>query len=196
MKSTVGRAAGARAVATLLVAAVLAFGASAAASMALAVSLEQLVARADHIVLARAVAKQSLFDAHGRIVTDVELVVERSEKGPSRPGDSLVVRSLGGVVDGIATRVIGAPTFEVGQRQLLFAIDDPEGRGVVHTLELSQGLMRVFERDGAPWVHGGGEGLALRKRREDGTLAATGAGADRPLDELLARVRELLEASK
>jgi len=163
------------------------------ATMSLAVSLQALVAEADQIVIARTLSMPCLRDARGRIVTDVELRVERAEKGQARPDDLLVVRRLGGELDGIGMRAEGSPLFRPDEDQLLFLLghlDDPW----LTTLELSQGQMRIFERDTERWIAGGGDGLALMRRGSGGSLKRAAHRGPRPLSDVLAEVRDLLKA--
>jgi hypothetical protein len=159
--------------------------------MSLVASLQALVAQADQIVVARTLSMHCLRDARGLIVTDVELVVVRTEKGDARPDDLLVVRRLGGELDGIGMRAEGSPVFRPGEEQLLFLLgarDDPW----LTTLELSQGQMRIFERDTERWVEGGGEGLTLMRHAGAGALKRASHRGPRPLLDVLTEVRALL----
>lgn len=167
---------------------------AAQASVVEALDLPGLVANAKVIVLGKAVAEQSHYDEHGRIVTDVELIVETCEKGGLQPGASIVVRRLGGVVNGIGMRIEGEPTFQIGERTLLFG----EGsQKALRPVGMSQGAMRVSEVNGQTWVRSAAAGLALMKRTPDGKLVKSQASMNEPklLADVLAEVRALVTQS-
>src|SRR5690349_19414485 len=90
------------------------------ATLVEALDLQTLVDEAEQVVLARVIGQQSLFDARGRIVTDVALQVEESIKGDQAPGAAITVRRLGGVVGDQGMRVAGEPSFETGETVVLF----------------------------------------------------------------------------
>src|SRR4051812_5011887 len=78
-------------------------------SMVQAMDLAELVQEAEVVAVARVMGQQSSYDERGRIVTDIQMQVERSEKGDAAPGASVVVRRLGGELDGLAMRIEGEP---------------------------------------------------------------------------------------
>ncbi len=178
------------------------FSLDARASVVEALDLATLVADADVIVVAEAVAEQAHYDELGRIVTDFEMRVERTEKGPYREGETVVVRRLGGVVDGIGMRIEGEPSFTLGEQTLLFGesrvMDQKSGVAVLRPVGMSQGAMRIFEADGKRMVRSGAAGLALLGRDAQGKLVKARAALDGPkaLDELLGEVRTLVASQK
>jgi hypothetical protein len=94
---------------------------AARATSVLAPTFAELVAESDSIVRGTVTAVRSeTFDSpQGRgIHTFVTLRVERALKGT--PGDSVTLRLLGGTVGPRTLRVVGLPSFAVGQRQLVF----------------------------------------------------------------------------
>lgn len=94
---------------------------AARATSVLAPTFAELVAESDTIVRGTVTAVRSeAFDSpQGRGVhTFVTLRVERTLKGT--PGDTVTLRLLGGTVGPRTLRVVGLPTFAVGQRQLVF----------------------------------------------------------------------------
>ena len=94
---------------------------AARATSVLAPTFAELVAEADTIVRGTVTAVRSeTFDSPQGpgIHTFVTLRVERALKGT--PGDSVTLRLLGGTVGPRTLRVVGLPTFAVGQRQLVF----------------------------------------------------------------------------
>jgi hypothetical protein len=167
---------------------------SARASVVQALDLAGLVANAHVIVLGKTVAQQSHYDAHGRIVTDIEVIVESCEKGGLQAGESVLIRRLGGVVNGVGMRIEGEPTFQIGERTLLF------GHGPIAALRpvgMSQGALRVTESAGESWVRSAAAGAALVERGADGALNKAQAAMNeaRPLADVLREIRSLVAQS-
>jgi hypothetical protein len=103
----------------------------------------------------------------------------------------VVLRFAGGAVDGMREEIAGMPSFEVGDRVVVFA---RHGRLVSPIVGFHQGLFRVVDRKGVPVVLNEGrfpvtrvEGQALRFGS-----TAEGAGSAMALDLFLDRVREAL----
>ncbi len=131
--------------------------------------LATLDARADEIFVGTVERVSSRFVSAERrgIVTDVTLRCDRQVLGV-RAGGRLVVRHLGGEVEGRGQRVFGEASFVVGEQVLLFA----------------------SKRSGAYWPVGMAQG-ALHVRRDDAGLprvrtdlggADLGVGSAPPLD--------------
>lgn len=163
------------------------------ASMVEALDLPGLVGRADLIVVGQVVAQESHYDEHGRIVTDAEMLIESREKGDAARGESVVIRRLGGVVNGLGMRVEGEASYAIGQRTLLFASRLPRG-DVFRAVGLSQGAMTIEERAGERWVTSTNAGAALVQRGTKGRLVAARAALPEPrrLEELLTEIRALI----
>jgi len=90
-------------------------------------NLQQLTQGAEMIVVGRCIAIKSAWDAQRmRISTYVSYDVEETIKGGLRD-QQIVVKTLGGTVGSITQMMVGGPTFEVGERALLFltASDEP-----------------------------------------------------------------------
>lgn len=165
---------------------------TARASLVEALDLPTLVAESDQVVVARVLALDSHFDEHGQIVTDVTMQVEESVKGPLAPGAAVTVRRKGGTVGDIGMRVSGEPSFTVGETVVLFAARSTGG--VLRPVGMSQGALRVFEKDGARWARGANGGVSTVKRNKSGKLehAAGPLPTPRRLDELLGELRSLV----
>jgi hypothetical protein len=103
-------------------------------------SLADLARRADLCLVGRAVARES-FWREGRILTRVTVQAEEVWKGAAGPTQSVEVLTLGGVVGGLAQRVDGAVTVDVGERVALLLAREPGGAFV--PLGLWQGVFRV-----------------------------------------------------
>ncbi len=125
----------------LLVAAAICVASVAHATVLVPLDTRALVTRADRVVLGTVESQVARWsDDHQAIFTEVTIRVTRSYKGTLQPGQTVVVRREGGVVDGIGMRVYGAATFTVGEEALVFL----EQRGAaVYTVGMTQGKLRV-----------------------------------------------------
>lgn len=114
-----------------------------ASSVGSPLSISELAARADVIVLGVVVGARSAWDDTGSvIVTVVDVRPEELLKGG--PGPSVLrVRHLGGRVGDQAMVVAGAPSFADGERVLLFLAGDP--RRELTVVGLAQGKFTVTQ---------------------------------------------------
>lgn len=116
--------------------------ASARSTSILPPTFDELVARADEVILARVVARQSSWvtSRSGRaIVTDVTFAIERTLKGEWRIQRTL--EFLGGTVGEDTLTVVGIPEFLVNDRDVLFVRDT--GRPASPLVGFSYGRFRV-----------------------------------------------------
>lgn len=111
----------------------------AAATTAVQLDLEGLVANSNRIVVGD-VAEVESFRRDGRILTDVTLEIEHNWKGEG-PG-VVTIRQPGGRIGDIVTHVPGTPTFETGQRVVLF-LEPKDNPDVCVTTGLSQGAFQI-----------------------------------------------------
>ncbi|HET7535542.1 MAG TPA: hypothetical protein VFJ90_03755 [Candidatus Didemnitutus sp.] len=98
-----------------------AFAARLAATTVVAPSFDQLVAQADYVVRAVVKSVNSEWRTEGEnkhIITKVELDVREVMKG--NPPQPLVLELLGGRIGNVEMKVEGAPTFFVGDEDILF----------------------------------------------------------------------------
>jgi hypothetical protein len=118
----------------------------------------ELVAEAETIARGTVTAVRSeAFDSpQGRgIHTFVTVRVERTLKGT--PADTVTLRLLGGTVGKRTLRVVGVPTFAIGQRQLVFVARNGEvmcpligaGHGRYHVLTDTATQREYLTRDNA-----------------------------------------------
>ena len=101
--------------------AVLLAASSAQPTTIIAPTFDEMVARAESVVVARVAAIQSswVVSRDGRtIVTDVTLSIEQTLKGPTHAERTL--EFLGGTVGDDTLRVVDMPAFHVGDRDVLF----------------------------------------------------------------------------
>jgi hypothetical protein len=119
----------------------------ASATLMRAHSVESLTRAASLVVRGRVLGSAAAWnEAHNRIYTHTEIRLEAVwHSADASPGDTVVVRTLGGVVDGIGQRVSGVPRFEPGSDVVLFLTDLPRGAGY-RVVGLSQGAFRVEAR--------------------------------------------------
>ncbi len=126
-------------------------------------TLQTLTQRAEMIVVGRCTAIKSAWNAERTLIsTYVSYDVEETIKGGV--GDQqIVVKTLGGTVGSITQMVVDGPTFEVGERALLFltASDEPatfriQGlpRGKLRIYSDSRTGERVLMRDASRLMHG------------------------------------------
>lgn len=162
--------------------------ATASATISEALSLEQLVQRADYVVVATAQAEQARRDSRGRIVTDFTLRVDEVMKGSASRGATLVMTSLGGAIGDIGMRVEGEPHPAIGARYVLFLRTMRDGR-TLRAVGMSQGVMEVQVQAGTPTVMPGGGGLALMQRVQGGQLVPAPAALLHPEPWAIVRAR-------
>ena len=169
---------------------VLAAAQTAHATLSDALSLSELVAQSERVVVVTCESEAALRDHFGRIVTDYQVHVEEGMHGEARPGDELTVRSLGGDLGDLGMRIEGEPVLEVGHRYLLFlrAARTASGARVMRPVGMSQGALPIQEQHGVLTVLPGGAGLALVRRARGGQLVPAPSALLHP--EALERVRE------
>jgi len=92
---------------------------SAYASTAIALSLEDLVDRSDSVVVALPKSKVSRWES-GRIVTYTTVAIDTAVAGSGKAGDSMVIRTLGGVVDDIGQITHGEAVLPIDKPVMLF----------------------------------------------------------------------------
>ncbi|MCC6748820.1 MAG: hypothetical protein IT371_14265 [Deltaproteobacteria bacterium] len=163
------------------------------ATMMVAMSLHQLAGRADRIFVGRVLKAESHWSEDGRhIVTDTTFEVQQGVHG-AKDGERVVVRRLGGSVNGIGMRVAGSPTFRPGETTLLFTEVRAGHRYVVGMM---QGVFPVQRtEDGRITVARTLGGLSLVKRTDDGLRAAEqpkDLAARQPLDLFVQHIRRAL----
>jgi hypothetical protein len=166
------------------------------ASVAVALSLEELTASADEVLLVESVGERSRYDERGRIVTDVTLEVHDSMKGRHAAGEQVELTFLGGAVGDVGMRVPGEAHLPVGREAIVFTRRGADGRG--RTVGMSQGVLPVVRAQGRATVHPGGHGLHLvpadpAARTARAASALTGPA---PLDDVLDHIRSIVASQR
>jgi len=107
------------------------------------VSLKQLGMATEAVVRARVVSVESRWSDDGEvIVTYATLEVSRSLRGGLFAGERIVVKELGGSVDGFAVAAIGFPQFNAGDELVVF-LGRWDDDGNYRVAEYGQGIFRV-----------------------------------------------------
>ncbi|MGH7265988.1 MAG: hypothetical protein ACREMB_14260 [Candidatus Rokuibacteriota bacterium] len=155
----------------------------AGASVVTHMDLEALV-RASSVIVRGDVESVESRLQNGRIHTEVTIRVDEGLKGAAG-GGRVVLRQLGGSVGGYSKVVAGAPTFQTGERVVVFA--EPLKTGALTVTGLFQGKYRI--------VDSGGQPVVVRESAGQDTRVVGGSGgsdAGQPLSEFLDRVRALV----
>jgi hypothetical protein len=149
-----------------------------------ALALEGLTAAADEVFIAEAISESVHRDDRGRIVTDLRLRVAESLAGERSAGEEVVLRCLGGSIDGVGMRVAGEAQLAVGETAVVFA--RRSDGGWLRAVGMSQGVLPMRPSAEGWWVEPGGAGLTLVRRGSSGRLVPGTAALERatPLAEL------------
>lgn len=156
----------------------------AAASTFLYQSQAELVAHAEAVVQGRIVEVHSFWNAeHTAILTEATLEVEDTVVGAAPTYVNL--RTFGGRVGNYVIEAHGFPTFQLGERMLVFL--EPEQDGAQKVLGYQQGQFRIQGEPGREMaVPAFGSGARVLRR--DGTEAP--APKPMPLAQLKQQLRE------
>jgi hypothetical protein len=176
---------GVRTLSALFAVAALALALPAGASTFLAVSREELVSRAEAVVLGRVVEVSSFWNReHTAILTEATFEVEDTVVGVAPT--YLTLRTFGGRVGNYIIEAHGFPRFVLGEKLLLFL--EPEHDGAHKVLGYLQGQYRVRnDTQGRPIAEPLFDAGA-RILRPDGTFAPA------PRPQALAELRNELRA--
>jgi hypothetical protein len=102
----------------------------------------EMIQLSDDIVVATAQSSTVMRDAIGRIVTVATLRIEEVLKGSRASGQELQLTELGGILEGRALVVGGAPRYESGRRYLVFTSANRFGDPITYSLALGQFELR------------------------------------------------------
>jgi len=165
------------------------------ATVMVKIDLDGLVGRADGILVGNVEKVASHWSEDKRyIVTDVTVEVTQSVHGVA--DKHLVIRRLGGSVDGVGMRVSGSPMFSPGEQVLLFTEKRGNHRWIVG---MSQGVYRITrDASGRRFVNRRLNGLTFAKkseRRGVKLMAATRSSDNNgeSLDTFIERIRETVK---
>jgi hypothetical protein len=119
----------------------------ASASAAISLTVQDLVDRADAIVVAIPKSRVSRWE-NGKIVTYTTISIDTNVAGAGKSGDSMIVRTLGGTVDKIGQQVSGEATLPIDTPMVLFLRPLPAGItgvpvGARSVVGMAQGALRI-----------------------------------------------------
>jgi hypothetical protein len=120
-----------------VVALLLALAVPAGASTFLAQNRAELVAQSDAVVQGEVLSVESFWTPSGRIIV-TQAMVRVTETIAGEAPTVLVVRTFGGTVDGFTVEAHGFPTFQQGDRLLLFVENQKDGSVEVTGYRLGQ----------------------------------------------------------
>jgi hypothetical protein len=163
---------------------------AARATVLVPLDTKALTERAERVVLGTVESETARWTAdHQAIYTDVTIRVTRVYKGAVKPGERVVVRREGGVVDGMGMRVYGAASFTVGEEVVVFT----ETRGnAAWTVGMTQGKLRVVTgADGVKRVSAAMGDVAFTRPGGAGTQALS---QPRRLEDFEREVRSYVKA--
>ncbi len=114
---------------------------TAAATLVRGFSLHELVRAGHSAVRGEVIGAEVVWDAAwGNVYTHTFVRVDEVLSGAERVGDVVVVRQLGGLLDGVEQRVVGTADLPLGAEVVVFARSD----GAFHYLVgMAQGAWRV-----------------------------------------------------
>jgi hypothetical protein len=98
----------------------------------------EMIQRSDDVVVATGVKSFVERNADGAIVTRYTLQIEDVIKGQRAVGDHLVLTERGGELDGHITYIPGTPSYEPGERYLVFTESNRDGEPVTFGMGLGQ----------------------------------------------------------
>jgi hypothetical protein len=115
---------------------------AALASSVLQQSFEEMTAVSALVIRATVGASEAHWDpAHRRIFTYTEVRSDEELKGHASP--VFLIRSPGGVAEGVGQRVEGSPVFHPGESVLLFLERAPDEPGVMQVSALAAGKVSL-----------------------------------------------------
>ncbi|HXT50298.1 MAG TPA: hypothetical protein VN811_04605, partial [Thermoanaerobaculia bacterium] len=160
----------------------------ASGSTFLHMSRAELAAKASSVVLGNVLSVESFWTKSGRIIV-TEAMVEVEDAVLGEAPSVVRVRTFGGTVNGYTVEAHGFPTFEKGERLLLFLEQDKADPDATRVLGYQEGMYRVaMDKAGREVAHPTVDAGA-RLLTADGKVAPV----QRPvlLDDLRGEVREL-----
>ncbi|HET6417636.1 MAG TPA: hypothetical protein VFG22_15165 [Polyangiales bacterium] len=176
--------------------AALLFTSPAHGSIVQGLDLEELVSNADRIVLGRVVLSESFPRPNGQIATWHRIEVKRELRGHAPDETEVIVETLGGQLGDLGMRVEGEPSFEVGERVIVF-IRDGGPYTAFRPVGMGQGVMRVRKEQGVDTVTQNRDGLLLMRRGTKGVLERSPGALPHKerLDTLLLKLQDLVARS-
>lgn len=164
------------------------------ASIVQALTLDELVEESEQILVGEVLLTESFVRSNGTLGTWHRVRVERGLWGVPPEDREVIIETLGGHIGDLAMRVEGEPTFEEGERVILFV----RGAGpytMARPVGMSQGVMRVSDEQGEPMVSQNQKEMMLVRRNAQGRLEKSLGALPRPvrLERFLQTVQGLID---
>jgi hypothetical protein len=166
---------------------------TAEAAVSVVVSLNELVALSTHVVVAKAIERQSMWEdtpSGRRIVTYTRVDVERAIAGDA--GTSVWVRTLGGAVGSTGQSVSGEAVIPLGSRSFLFLLKSGSTFAVA---AMAQGHYPIVEEGAVRRLAGSPDAGTLLLRRGP-NIAAREVLVGTTVDKAIQLVEEARRAQK
>jgi len=134
-----------RAILILLACALSALSTAAWATIVKPFTLRGMATEAHEVVRGEVIDEEVVYDAWWeRVYTHTVIRVDEALGGQARPGDIIVLRQLGGVLDGWETHLVGTTDYTLGDEVVLFTRTD----GALHYLVgMAQGSYYVVRNE-------------------------------------------------
>jgi hypothetical protein len=170
---------------------------NARATSVIAPTFDQLVADAEVIFQGSVTDVKSQWAGEGgqrHIVSYITFKVEDALKG--KPGETYTIRMLGGTVDGESMGISDAPTFNVGDTQILFV--ENNGTQFIPLVGIMYGQFRVLKNESGADVVTNNDGQPLKNVARLGSedAYAESARADVTLADFKAAIQSKLKTSR
>ena len=157
------------------------------ASIVVAMGLEELTRSSDRVVIAQVVGVTTRWDARERLMTTrVELSVEETLKGETPANRRVWLVQMGGRADGLVVTISGQPSFQAGERAVLFLEGTAEDSRLTG---MGQGK-RVLRLDGKSgrWMAEPGDQSSAVRLGDGGGFVEAALEGPAPLAEVRTRV--------
>lgn len=166
--------------------------------MVLAMELPEITAVSDAIVVAEVMSSQAQFEEdHKAIRSEVQLRVQESWKGQFL-GKTRTIKVVqpGGVVGDLEMKVHGLPSFQVGEKAVLFltARDKAHAEFGFVLTGLGQGKRRLFSDARGEWMAAPPDRSAAVLKTRTGAFGPASPEPQMRLSDLRQQVKLLLEA--
>jgi len=113
----------------------------------------ELASKASAVVVGNVLSVESFWTKSGRIIV-TEAMVEVEDTVLGEAPSVVIVRTFGGTVNGYTVEAHGFPTFEKGERLLLFLEKDQANPDATRVLGYQEGMFRVaFDKAGREVAH-------------------------------------------
>jgi len=126
-------------------------------------SLDQMVQEAAQIVRGKVLSKKAFWGPGKRhIYTKIQIQVLERLKGTKSTKKTMHFHQLGGSLDGLTSRILGAAEYRVGEEILIF-LEPTQSSGFVFVLGFASGKYKVYTQGQKRFLHRDLKGLAFQR---------------------------------